>query len=269
MRNFGRGGTPLLALSFSICAKYFLSLHSARSFAAVPGSKHSYAIVLQSSHRDPSSSPSQESGKSSVGDYVRGVHAGKYQFEEAGAASFAGQQFAEALYCTDSTDGIIKAGNDGDESLPRWAETMGTSATMGVTPPMERYDVLDLYPDSSASVTICNDERSWEHFYCKYVQVNSDGSILDETAAFVHEARSDALFQIIPATGYLAPRGGSSNLCDPSNPYSDSATIHISRIPNVQSATYLGSQYLLIMGTEAEKWCYWLQLSSNSLQAWR
>jgi len=229
------------------------------------GLPRKYSTLLSSSSPDASSS--------SVGDYVRGVHGGKYQFEDAGGATFAGQQFAEALYAsTDEEDDTLGHVN---EPLPKWGQTMATSAKLGTNigakPFENHWPVLSISSNKNnapVTINICNDERSWEYYYCKLVQICSDGTVLDKSSLLCHELQADPKASnllpvvITPATGHLAPRGGSSNLCDPSKPYSDSATLQVIYNSAFDASSFdeTGNACLLVIGTEAETWRYWLQI---------
>jgi hypothetical protein len=123
---------------------------------------------------------------------------------------------------------------------------------------LQKYPVLCVSSSSlPATITITNDERSWEHYYCKLVKVTSAGTIVDDSAVWCHHQPADCVVTVSPAKGHLAPRGGSSNLCDPSNPYSDSAQIQIQL---VSSEITTGHHHLLLIGTEAEAWPYWIQV---------
>lgn len=68
------------------------------------------------------------------------------------------------------------------------------------------------------------------------------------------------LFMVKPSSGDLAPRGGASNACDASQPYSDSATLQV--IHNEKQVEH-GEDYWLVVGTEEEQRSYRLKLSSN------
>jgi hypothetical protein len=202
---------------------------------------------------EESSSLPDTSSSASVGDYVRGVHGGKYQFEDAGGMSFAGSQFAESLYASDDSEGVYEEIPDTEE-LPRWAQAMGTPDKLGLLHPLEKYPVVSVSSQEPTIISITNDERTWEQFYSKVVEVSLDGTILLE---------GDGKFIITPERGNLAPRGGSSNLCDPSKPYSDSTDIQIQVDSSGfdPSSSSNSNHYLLVIGTEAEKWYYWLQIT--------
>lgn len=203
------------------------------------------ARTLQSSSGDADDS-------TSVGDYVKGVHGGKYQFDDFGGSTYEGRQFAEALY----SSGAVQEEAVFDGPIPSWAERMGTSSKLGVLTPLQKFPVISISSTTPASIAITNDERSWEYYFCKVVQISSTGAVLNDTAIWCHEQTSPLL--ATPAIGHLAPRGGSSNLCDPSKPYSDSATIQVSLNGAVDANP--GNQLLLVVGTEAEAWCHWIQV---------
>ena len=202
---------------------------------------------------------------SSIGDYVQGIHGGKYQFEEACGATFAGRQFAEALYSSDSTEGVILDTDlmDDSEAMPSWLQKLGTSETLGPLTPLENFQVISFSPTSpTTTISIANDERSWERFYTKIIQIAPDGTIVDGASILCHTQQLDsgndgvgAPFLVMPATGQLAPRGGSSNLCT----YSDTATLQVSAIATDNYMSSGGSFFLLVIGTESETWKYWLQ----------
>ena len=132
--------------------------------------------------------------------------------------------------------------------------------------PSMQFDVVTVPSNSdpmdglmhSASVTIQNQERTWEKFYAKIMIRNSDDG------AFV-ELENGVPLVVRPRSGSLAPRGGASNACDASNPYSDSATIQIINNNYDQDGFILPDNLMqkdvwLIVGTEEEKWSYKLFL---------
>ena len=126
-----------LLLHHPCCSDAFLqqqsTFYGTRTTCQFKGSARSF------SPEDDETFPSSSSS-ASVGDYVMGVHGGKYQFEEAGGASFAGQQFAESLYASDSSEGVIEAKDGTEEPFPRWANVMGTSEKLGtvIVPPRNK-----------------------------------------------------------------------------------------------------------------------------------
>ncbi|KAL3937280.1 MAG: hypothetical protein SGBAC_007587 [Bacillariaceae sp.] len=192
--------------------------------------QRSYTAGLYSSSNDES--------LHSVGDYVKQVHGGKYQFGDAGINSI-GQEFAETGY------GSSSAPKEDVEAtllaeIPRWANRMGTekdieSKIRGTLP-------LNSGP---AFIDIVNDERTWEPFYVKVTTTPGQ-----ETPQNFEDTQ---WLSIHPRAGTLAPRGGAVNLCDPNDPYSDTATITVDASGDLPSSE--DTLYLLI-GTEEEKWYY-------------
>eukprot|EP00521_Asterionellopsis_glacialis_P017287 CAMPEP_0195301776 /NCGR_PEP_ID=MMETSP0707-20130614/29941_1 /TAXON_ID=33640 /ORGANISM="Asterionellopsis glacialis, Strain CCMP134" /LENGTH=258 /DNA_ID=CAMNT_0040364831 /DNA_START=123 /DNA_END=899 /DNA_ORIENTATION=- len=140
-----------------------------------------------------------------------------------------------------------------------------------------------------ASVTIQNQFSTWEPYYSKIIQLTtcSNKDIHDdddETPTLVvplcksntidtspqqapPSSSPSLLFEIVgsSSSGTLAPQGGSTNLCDANDPYSDSAQIHI-RHNDVQqqqpqdSSLSSSPWWCLVVGTEEEQWYYQLLL---------
>lgn len=80
---------------------------------------HNRPTRLYSSPNDPN--------LKSVADYVKQVHGGKYQFNDAGISSI-GQEFAETGYASsakeEDTEATLLA------EIPRWANRMGTETDL-------------------------------------------------------------------------------------------------------------------------------------------
>lgn len=182
-------------------------------------------------------STNEECDRRSIGDYVKGVHGGKYQFEETtggGGLTSVGSEFAQSLYATSSSC-ETSVGNNGlidpTEELPKWAQGL---RDVDITDEQLSCDGEIQVGDS---IQIRNDERTWETFY-----------------AFV---LSSSKVGVIPETGSLAPRGGANSVGDKDKPYSDSAILNIvetgeqSGVDNDESnCTWL------IVGTEEATWKY-------------
>lgn len=164
----------------------------------------------------------------SVGDYVKGVHGGKYQFEQAGAMGLAGREFAESLYAGSSSEEQQET-DDENEPLPKWAERL-RSVTL-----QDCQETLIIPSGKTVTVTIQNNERTWEPFH---VVVNDD-----------HGSLESSVIECSPRRGKLAPVGGKENPYNPSQPYLDSVKIQ------VKSCGKSG-QCVLAMGTEEERWFY-------------
>ena len=77
-------------------------------------------------------------------------------------------------------------------------------------------------------VLIKNEERSWERYYAFILPYYKEGTECSAGDDHVHVANSaSSCFGITPNMGSLAPRGGASNVCDESKPYSDGALLSI------------------------------------------
>eukprot|EP00578_Thalassiosira_sp_NH16_P030772 CAMPEP_0181081938 /NCGR_PEP_ID=MMETSP1071-20121207/3360_1 /TAXON_ID=35127 /ORGANISM="Thalassiosira sp., Strain NH16" /LENGTH=224 /DNA_ID=CAMNT_0023163501 /DNA_START=224 /DNA_END=898 /DNA_ORIENTATION=+ len=223
----------------------------------------SSSTILPSHRSDPygdtENSNDDPSLSTTIGDVVQNLHGGKYQFSETqylAGSSVMGRQFAESLYSSGgSADNEQSADviHDGEE-LPRWAMRLqdpmeqGSEPFLGTLAFDEELDVLH------RTISIKNDERSWERYYA-FILVNVD----DDNAGVRHG--DGCPFRASPATGTLAPRGGASNACDESRPYSDSATISVERIGEEKAAVAEDERrWMLIVGTEAEVWRYRLSI---------
>ena len=197
---------------------------------------------------------SSNSDESSVGDYVRGLHGGKYQFQDASDAmapgmSMIGQEFASSLYggnpC-EATDNLSS------EDMPRWAQQMRPPEVNSMG---EECSTELIIKDNGkyASATIINLERTWEKFYAFIMRQNEDCKV-----GFPHS--NGAPFLVEPEFGSLAPRGGASNACDPKKPYSDSAKLTVSYDSSGEDKVSV-EDWWLVVGTEEEKWYYRLSLT--------
>lgn len=168
--------------------------------------------------------------EASVGDYVKGVHGGKYQFTDAGI-NIAGQDFAALGY---SAAPPLEEHN---EERPNWAARMGTD-------PAELQQKASEEITVPAQIVIRNQERTWEPFFVKVQQIDAEGNVREVTNEF----------EFTPCRGKLAPRGGATNPYDPSNPFLDNAKIEIRPLSSVASVESTGM--FLVVGTEEEKWFY-------------
>ena len=185
------------------------------------------------------------------------MHGGKYQFGGFGTpptsyyddASFSGHGGVEQ-----------ERFDDDDEPLPNWAQRMAPN------PNSSSNDVTILTVPSnsnpmdgmvySASIEIRNEERTWEKFYAKLL--SSDGG-----GGFTEVGFADAGLSVTPRSGSLAPRGGASNACDASQPYSDTAVLRVTQSPDAPNKTKNSStnnDLWLVVGTEEEQWTYALDL---------
>ena len=203
----------------------------------------------------------------SVGDAVRNLHGGKYQFSSAetqylAGCSPTGREFAESLYASSSSSSSSSstgaAGDDAvvDEELPRWARRLRDSTSPGGPRSDGGGDwtfagTLAFDRDAAMMrhvVTIRNEEMSWEAFYAFVLPHDEGGG----------GGGGPPSFEASPTRGVLAPRGGSSNLCDETSPYPDAADISIKwngEGGGIGAVPERGPS-LLVVGTEAKVWRY-------------
>jgi len=179
----------------------------------------------------------------SIGDVVKNLHGGKYQFSDTqylAGNSLIGQEFAESLY---SSGGVDESNVDEDEECQKWVLRL-QDPTEQSTKPTSGTLMFD-EQHTSHSITIKNDERSWEKYYAYILSTSS--SHIDVCP-----------FRIISqTTGVLAPRGGASNLCGDESTYLDNAIISIEwRIGSSGDSGIAANDWLLVVGTEAEVWRY-------------
>lgn len=202
-------------------------------------------VLLRSTNYESSSSDDQSfdttsSPSTSIGDITQNLHGGKYQFSETqylAGGSLMGQQFAESLYSSCNEEEGVE---EEDDELPKWALIMQQP---------DEHEGKQLAGSmtfsecaKSHTISITNDERSWEKYY-----------------SFVLPNTFQQSFRISSMRGILAPRGGASNACDASKPYSDSAHITVELIGD-DHASIVGGEVLLVVGTEAEIWRYELNV---------
>lgn len=179
----------------------------------------------------------------SISEVVQGLHGGKYQFAEAGV-NLQGQQFAEQGYGSSGMDTAKEQQALESEDLPRWAERLRDPSLLPSAENAKELSLTRSIDDNNlitVTISIANDERSWERYY-----------------AFAVGPLADSL-HIEPWVGQLAPRTNK-------NPkYSNTATVTVVYVGQSDS----GSQDIvpgtwIVIGTEAEKWFYKLALPANS-----
>lgn len=199
-------------------------------------------ITLYNSYQNESNDEDDRS----IGDVVKNLHGGKYQFSDTqylAGNSLIGQEFAENLYSSGGAD--ESSVDEEDDELPNWVLRLQDSIEQS-TKPTSGTLIFDEQQHKSHSITIKNDERSWEMYYAYILSTTSSSHIVD-----------DSPFRIIsPTAGVLAPRGGASNLCDESTPYLDNAIISIEWIGSSGDSSISTNEWLLVVGTEAEVWRY-------------
>ena len=234
----------------------------------------------------------QESEYRSIAEVVGGLHGGKYQF---GGDSIGGVSDAFSGHGGGYGEFGAKAKDEAGEieELLNWAKKLAPDNDAPLLRVPSNANPMDgmVY---FASIDIQNQERTWEKFYAK-VMTNQDGSMTMSSggipttgrggdfaagaAAFVEVDAAVCHLSISPRSGSLAPRGGASNACDASDPYSDTATIRVTQTTQTQSpdgsivppTTKSGesestsdrereSDLWLVVGTEEEQWTYKLDL---------
>ena len=210
---------PLLPLAAACACTPSLAVGYSRMLPLAAGYSRTLSPCMTENTRD-------------LSDIVGGLHGGKYQFGAGGAQSFVGGQFAESLASSSSSSA---ADDDSKEwamagDLPRWARVLEprTAQLAGTLAFAAAGDELE--------VCVQNTYKTWEPWI----------------AAIVSEPATDLAFAICsPASGTLAPRGGASNVCDESKPYSDGAAV---RVRCIDAAA--GRPSHLVVKTEEEQWTF-------------
>ena len=168
---------------------------------------------------------SEEGERRSVGDYMGGVHAGKYNFDSrlSGVTSL---NYENSVMFDDLAGGgrkRILAKVEG-AAPPSWAfrqvalaEVAAASEQPTIT--LNGGQGLERGPAAGVAVVLANDERTWEPFYTTLEEEFADGER--------RGLRRELL--VTPTNGTLAPRGGAENACDASKPYSDRCVLTVFR----------------------------------------
>eukprot|EP00566_Odontella_aurita_P023386 CAMPEP_0113534688 /NCGR_PEP_ID=MMETSP0015_2-20120614/5295_1 /TAXON_ID=2838 /ORGANISM="Odontella" /LENGTH=203 /DNA_ID=CAMNT_0000433871 /DNA_START=220 /DNA_END=831 /DNA_ORIENTATION=+ /assembly_acc=CAM_ASM_000160 len=178
----------------------------------------------------------------SVGDLVKGLHGGKYQFDDPSSSmlpgmSYAGQEFAESLY----SDSHSVEENLYEQEMPRWAKRMAPPDPNSAAD--VEAQILEVNRSGECSkVEVRNLERTWEKYYAVVMRRTDSGTF------------GEVPFLVKPGVGMLAPRGGANNACDPGQPYSDSAEISVSYLKE-KAAPNLKDVWLVVATEEMN--CYY------------
>jgi len=209
---------------------------------------HTLTLLKNSNSDSSDESPRYRS----IAEVVGGLHGGKYQFDGGLSIGYGSldPSFSGQGSCNEF-DTLIE---DDENDIPSWVQRMQIPANSSTQDYKELLVPSNSNPMDgmvySVSITIKNDERTWEKFYAK-ILCTEDESMVDNV--------DNVPFYVKPRNGYLAPRGGASNACDESKPYPDSATLRV--FHNNNAETLLNNQqWWLVVGTEEEKWYYKLQL---------
>ena len=240
------------------------------------------------------SSNSNSDDYRSIGEVVGGLHGGKYQFNDNSSNDYnydyAG--YASQSSCNNNQDDERSS----PKEIPNWALQMSMpmpmpmpiSSAYSSSSALRNPEIINVPSNSnpmdgmiySASVEIQNQERTWEEFHAKLVMKLPNGEFIEidngansssascGSSSIDSEAtritRPQLPITLQPRSGSLAPRGGASNACDASNPYSDRVQIRVIQgqftAIEIESSFQDGEEIWLVVGTEEEKWYYLLKL---------
>ncbi|GFH60733.1 hypothetical protein CTEN210_17209 [Chaetoceros tenuissimus] len=244
----------LLCSSFVYCASFSFSRKDPNPFdnyVNIPKQSRSDIQVFGDFKRRALFLSSENEEYRSISDVVGNLHGGKYQFN-----NFSGASSSDAFSGRGSRYQNIADEDEADVDLPNWAMKMKPSEAAFANPQLlsipSNCNPMDgmVY---SASVDIQNQEISWEKFHCKLMVMLANGEFIEADASIKSH------IQVKPKHGSLAPRGGASNACDRTKPYSDRATIRITH-GSSSSLRTTNDEIWLVLGTEEEKWYYKLIL---------
>jgi len=162
--------------------------------------------------------------------------------------------------------------------MPTWEQRLSPRPPATIVPSDVSIKVIEVPSNTNrlngmirtTTVSIKNEERTWEKYYAKIMpRVVVRGVLTDEPSTSMSASpliQEDIPFRVTPKLGYLAPRGGASNACDASKPYSDSVTLYIYHKESVSiDMVVLDAdndtvvEWWLVAGTEEEKWYYKLK----------
>ena len=141
-------------------------------------------------HENENKNDNNNDNDALVGDYVKGLHGGKYQFDQGNRGiSMESQQFVEELY-----SGGEHEGTEAEDMtiIPEWAKNIVLPNDMTDN----NYEVLEFGDDEFPSLFIENEEPTWGKYY----------------AQVQHATLTDCPFYVHPCQGELAPRTGSVDI---------------------------------------------------------
>lgn len=184
----------------------------------------------------------------SVGDYVGGIHGGKYQFDTwySGTTNVNVPPWVDSGTTRGSGSSRKILAKVADSAIPSWA-----TRVVDVESPAALRGTISLGEHNvgvsqGVAVTIKNDEISWEPFFATFEILEQRTSESNGITTWVG---------VTPESGSLAPRGGANNACDGTRPYSDSCHFTVywkDDCPNVA-----GNEVMyLVVRTETEH-CSW------------
>jgi len=258
------------------------------SASSSSSSSSSVLHTSSNSNNDYENNKPQQSYRS-IGEVVGGLHGGKYQFDYS-SSNNSGELGSSFSGSGSRCVSIEDEEEDDDEEMPNWARRMSPPPTNSV--PSDAIIKLIQVPSNAnrlngmirtTTVSIKNEERTWEKYYAKIMpRVVVRGVVVDDTSTskstsplilpdggmsipeYSH-SQEDIPYRVSPRLGHLAPRGGASNACDASKPYSDSVTLCIYHKESTTiDMTLLDDtdtvvEWWLVAGTEEEKWYYKLK----------
>lgn len=187
--------------------------------------------------------PNQQVEYRPISDYVGGVHGGKYEFDPR-LSGITSLNYEKSVLFGDvttadaagSATNVAPAPNFDDEtSPPRWISRPVDYSNRVV-------NVLRLENDRAATVTIFNEELSWEPFYASL-----------ESSLTGFRISGDIDVRVAPSSGTLAPRGGA-------NRYSDRARLQVHIISKPSFCNHGGGpipeELYLVVRTECDVWTW-------------
>lgn len=178
---------------------------------------------LYSSRDEESLTPEQHEYRS-ISDYMGGHHAGKFDFDPR-ICGVTALNYEKSMVFDDSIGTPERnrlAPLETDSEAPKWA-----TRVVDLEPTTEMVRIGD------TTVTLKNDEISWEPFYAT---IESPDEPLPRGV------------DVSPATGNLAPRGGS-------DPYTDQAILVLAKTEETPTVPASSSLYLVVR-TELDFWSW-------------
>jgi hypothetical protein len=203
----------------------------------------------------------EEKQQRSIGDVVQGLHGSKYQFSTASSTSYEGQQFAQSGYTSGNYGGDKSSvlTTLQKQPLPDWTIEWQKQFVSSSLPLQQRYIEIDQLP---TTITIQNDERTWEPFYTFVLLIEqADNNTIMRKIAL----DASYLIHVTPRIGILAPRGKSSSTSTSDvDSFSDTIQLHVEQKQQQvlsSSMSPSSSSLWMLVGTEAEKWIYEINIT--------
>ena len=191
-----------------------------------------------------SSSADDEPRRRSIGDVVQGLHGGKYEFATSSPSSWLspeGQRFAEASYGSSSDDVSLQEEEEEEaatEPWPQWFVSLKPSSSSTIP-------AMAVTTDGNirkTTITVQNQERTWERWFAKGVVVLQE----PETNSTTPQLASNNIV-LEPAQGLLAPRGNDQDMA------SISVTVDTTSIVGDDAPVVV---VVVVVATEEETWTF-------------